>query len=135
MADRRFLIVRLGSLGDIIHTLPASAALRDSFPTAQIDWAVESHWMPVLDGNPDLNSVIPLDRSSTAGVLDSVACLRSAHYTSALDFQSLYKSALLARAAGPHEVLGKCSASIGITRAKARRRFCIPGAAILPVRT
>ena len=106
MADRRFLIVRLGSLGDIIHTLPASAALRDSFPSAQIDWVVESHWMPVLDGNPDLNSVIPLDRSTTAGVLDSVACLRSAHYTSALDFQSLYKSALLARAAGAKEVLG-----------------------------
>ena len=106
MADRRFLIVRLGSLGDIIHTLPASAALRDSFPSAQIDWVVESHWMPVLDGNPDLNSVIPLNRSSTASVLDSVACLRGAHYTSALDFQSLYKSALLARAAGAKEVLG-----------------------------
>lgn len=106
MADRRFLIVRLGSLGDIIHTLPASAALRDSFPNAQIDWVVESHWVPILDGNPDLNSVIPLDRSSTASVLDSVACLRSAHYTSALDFQSLYKSALLARAAAAKEVLG-----------------------------
>ncbi|MGC1686252.1 MAG: glycosyltransferase family 9 protein, partial [Candidatus Acidiferrales bacterium] len=106
MADRRFLIVRLGSLGDIIHTLPASAALRDSFPNAQIDWVVESQWVPILDSNPDLNNVIPLDRSSTASVLDSVACLRSAHYTSALDFQSLYKSALLARAAAAKEVLG-----------------------------
>jgi heptosyltransferase I len=106
MADRRFLIVRLGSLGDIIHTLPASAALRDSFPNAQIDWVVESHWVPILDGNPDLNNVVPLDRSSTASVLDSVACLRSAHYTSALDFQSLYKSALLARAAAAKEVIG-----------------------------
>ncbi|MFZ0038183.1 MAG: glycosyltransferase family 9 protein [Candidatus Acidiferrales bacterium] len=102
----RFLIVRLGSLGDIVHTLPASAALRDSFPYARLDWVVESRWTPILDGNPDLNHVIPLDRSSTAGVLHTVEGLRNAHYTCALEFQSLYKSALLARAAGPKEVLG-----------------------------
>ncbi len=102
----RFLIVRLGSLGDIVHTLPASAALRDSFPYAHLDWVVECRWTPILNGNPDLNKVIPLDRSSTAGVLNSVERLRNEHYTCALDFQSLYKSALLARSAGPKEVVG-----------------------------
>ncbi len=106
MAEQRFLIVRLGSLGDIVHTVPASAALRDSFPYARIDWVVEERWAPLLEGNPDLNHVILLDRSSTAGVLRSVERLRAEHYSCALDFQSLYKSALLSRAAGAREVLG-----------------------------
>jgi heptosyltransferase-1 len=106
MPERRFLIVRLGSLGDIIHTLPASAALRDSFPHARIDWLVELRWRQILDGNRDLNDVITFNRSRIASVVNAVGFLRGSHYTCALDFQSLYKSALIARAAGAREVLG-----------------------------
>ena len=106
MPERRFLIVRLGSLGDIIHTFPASAALRDSFPHARIDWLVEFRWRQILECNSDLNDVITIDRSRMASVVNAVNFLRGAHYTCALDFQSLYKSALLARAAGAREVLG-----------------------------
>jgi len=106
MPERRFLIVRLGSLGDIIHTLPAAAALRDSFPDAQIDWVVESKWRAILDGNRDLNRVICLDRGRASGVVATVRSLRSANYNCAIDFQSLYKSALLAFASGASERLG-----------------------------
>ena len=35
------LVVRLGAMGDVIHALPAVAALRDAFPEARIGWAVE----------------------------------------------------------------------------------------------
>ena len=38
MPEPRFLVVRLGSLGDIVHTFPAVAALRESFPKVQIIW-------------------------------------------------------------------------------------------------
>jgi lipopolysaccharide heptosyltransferase I len=106
MAEQRLLIIRLGSLGDIVHTLPAAAALRDTFPHARLDWVVEERWLPVLDGNPDLNDVIAFNRSSTAEVVRCVERLRGAKYTLALDFQSLYKSALLALSAGADEVLG-----------------------------
>jgi len=106
MPERRFLIVRLGSLGDIIHTLPAAAALRDSFPDAQIDWVVESKWRAILEGNCDLNRVICLDRGRASGVVATVKSLRSANYNCAIDFQSLYKSALLAFASGASERLG-----------------------------
>jgi len=41
MADPRILLVRLSSLSDVVHALPAAAALRDSFPGARIDWAIE----------------------------------------------------------------------------------------------
>jgi len=48
------LIVKLGSIGDIVHTLPALAALRHAFPEAHIDWLVESRCKEILLENPTL---------------------------------------------------------------------------------
>jgi len=45
----RFLIIRLGSLGDIIHGIPAAAALRRHFPQARIDWVVDPRYVELLD--------------------------------------------------------------------------------------
>lgn len=106
MADVSFLIVRLGSLGDIVHTLPAAAALRASFPQARIDWVVESKWLPLLAGNPDVNQAIPLDRSSWSALRARVGRLRAARYDCVLDFQGLYKSAVLARLTGAPKRIG-----------------------------
>jgi heptosyltransferase I len=104
--DPRFLLVRLGSLGDIVHALPAAAALRDTFPSARIDWIVEPKWRRLLEGNPDLSDVISADRGSAGGISASVRRLRSAKYTCAIDFQGLYKSALLAFASGAPRRIG-----------------------------
>lgn len=96
MAEQRFLLVRLGSLGDIIHALPSAAALRDTFPNARIDWVVEAKWARLLKGNPDITNLIVVDRGSRRGFWSAVKQLRAAHYDCAIDFQALYKSALLA---------------------------------------
>ncbi len=106
MSESRFLLVRLGSMGDIVHALPAASALRDTFPTARIDWVVDSKWARLLEGNPDLNNVISLDRKSAGGISAAVRQLRSAKYTHAIDFQALYKSALLAFASGAPRRIG-----------------------------
>ncbi len=106
MPEQRFLLVRLGSLGDIVHALPAAAALRDTFPEARIDWVVDPKWTRVLEGNSDLNNVISLERKSAAGIVAAVKQLRAAHYTHAIDFQGLYKSALLAFASGAPRRIG-----------------------------
>ena len=45
---QRLLIVRLGAMGDIIHTLPAAAALRAAFPEGTIGWVVEERWVELL---------------------------------------------------------------------------------------
>ncbi len=95
MAEMRFLLVRLGSLGDIVHALPAAAALRDAFPRAQIDWLVEPKWRRILEGNRDLNEVISLDRGSLGAIWNTVKALRAREYSCAIDFQGLYKSALI----------------------------------------
>src|SRR5436305_7254092 len=50
----RILVVRLGSLGDIIHTLPAIAMLRDAMPGAFIGWVVEERWAELLCSRGEL---------------------------------------------------------------------------------
>jgi heptosyltransferase I len=94
MPDARYLLVRLGSLGDVIHALPAASALRDAFPEARIDWLIESKWRRLLEGNPDLTEIISLEKKSAAGLISTVRKLRAVRYTCAIDFQGLYKSAL-----------------------------------------
>lgn len=95
MADQRFLLFRMSALGDIAHTLPAAAALRDSFTSARIDWLVDAKWARVLDGNPDVTKIIPLDGRSAQGIAGVIRKLRATNYDCAIDFQGLYRSALL----------------------------------------
>ncbi|MGH9804431.1 MAG: lipopolysaccharide heptosyltransferase I [Candidatus Acidiferrales bacterium] len=112
----RILIVRLGSLGDIVHALPAVAALRDTFPHARLDWLVESRWAELLELNPDLTNVFPVDTrawrraplspATWRGIGALRRMLREANYDAAIDFQGLYKSAVLARLSGAKRRIG-----------------------------
>ena len=58
----RILIVRMGAMGDIIHTLPAAASLRASFPDSRITWVIEPRWMPLLEDNPFLDRIVAFRR-------------------------------------------------------------------------
>ncbi|MGH9774611.1 MAG: glycosyltransferase family 9 protein [Candidatus Acidiferrales bacterium] len=98
--------MKLGSLGDIVHTLPAASALRESFPRAQIDWLIDRTWLPLLEGNADINQAIPLRRGSLSDHWRCIRRLRAGRYECVLDFQSLYKSAMLAMASGAPRILG-----------------------------
>ena len=100
------LVVRLGALGDIIHTLPAVASLKHSFPGASLAWAVEPRWAPLLAANPFVDRVVLLRRETPGGLLASVRELRAARYEFAVDFQGLLKSALVAAAARPGRIYG-----------------------------
>lgn len=102
----KFLIVRMGSMGDVVHTLPAAAVLRESFPQGRIDWLIERKWRALVEGNPGINEIVALDRRVLRDLLAGVGRLRSAHYTCALDFQSLYKSSLLAYCSGAPRRVG-----------------------------
>ncbi|MFZ0211560.1 MAG: glycosyltransferase family 9 protein [Candidatus Acidiferrales bacterium] len=106
MAEERFLVLRMSALGDIVHALPAVAALRESFPRAEIDWLVDKRLSPLLVGNPDINHTIELDRSSWRNVVAGIKRLRAAHYTTALDFQSLYRSAIFGYLSGAPRRVG-----------------------------
>jgi len=102
----RILVIRLSSIGDIVHALPAVAALGESLPEAEIAWAVESRFAELLAGNPFVRRVLPLDtlgwrarwRSAAApeDVVGGLAALRRFRPDVAIDFQGLVKSAALA---------------------------------------
>ncbi len=105
-ARSRILVVRLGAMGDVIHTLPAVASLKHSFPGSRVTWVVEPRWSPLLEGNPFLDRVVLLERGSLRGLLHSWGALRAEGYDLAIDFQGLIKSALAATAARPERIFG-----------------------------
>jgi len=103
----KFLIVRLGSLGDIIHAIPAAAALRARYPRARIDWLVDPRYSSVLQLVEGLDAAIPLDpRAGVRTLLRTIARVRRTKYDAAVDLQGLLKSAVLTRAAGARRVIG-----------------------------
>ena len=100
------LVVRLSAMGDLIHTLPAVASLKHSFPGSRISWVVSSRWADLLEGNPFVDRVIPFDRKSLAAVRSAARELRSERYDAAVDFQGLIQSSLVAAAARPERIYG-----------------------------
>jgi len=110
------LIVKLGSIGDIVHTLPALAALRQAFPEAHIDWLVESRSKEILIGNPCLNDLLEVDTlswrrrllvpSTWVEILERLRSLRARHYDVVFDFQGLWKSGVFCRLARSHRRIG-----------------------------
>ncbi len=102
----RILVVRLGAMGDIVHTLPAVATLKYNCPGARLTWLVEPRWAALLEENPHVDRVVRLRRHSAAGLLESWRDLRSEPYDLAVDFQGLIKSALAAAAARPASIFG-----------------------------
>jgi len=103
--DRRVLIVRLGALGDLVHALPAVAALRDAWPEARIDWLVDTRYRALLDFVPVVNRVIVIG-SPTTSIVGAVRSLRRERYDTAIDLQGLIKSAAMARLSGARTVVG-----------------------------
>ncbi|MYD70432.1 MAG: lipopolysaccharide heptosyltransferase I [Acidobacteria bacterium] len=92
----RLLIVRLGAVGDIIHTLPVAAALRRKFPDATVDWAVDERYAELLELTPVIDRPIVLASRSRPAVAAWLAFrreLRDGGYDVALDLQGLAKSA------------------------------------------
>jgi heptosyltransferase-1 len=102
---RSVLIVRLGALGDLVHALPAVAALRDAWPDARIDWLVDARYRALLEFVPVVNRVIVVG-GAEASLVGVVRALRRERYDTAIDLQGLIKSAVLARLSGANTVLG-----------------------------
>ncbi len=103
----KILIVKLSSIGDIVHTLPTLAAIRRALPDAEISWAVEKSAAEILRGNTMIDNLIEIDTRSMrggkmiGGILRNsgrqIKNLRVSDYDVALDFQGLLKSAAIAK--------------------------------------
>ncbi len=102
----RILVVRLGSMGDVIAALPAVASLKHSIPHSKITWVIDPKWSLLLEGNPYVDSVVHLDRRTFTGLRNAWRELRADRYDFAEDFQGLVKSALVATLARPERIFG-----------------------------
>jgi heptosyltransferase-1 len=116
----KILVVRLGALGDIVHAIPAAAAVRTAYPDARIDWLVEAKHRGMVDLVTCVDRSITLERRTIAGWAEVVRTMRQVGYDWAIDLQGLLKSAVLARASGARRVAGF---SIWHLREKSARPF------------
>jgi lipopolysaccharide heptosyltransferase I len=94
----RILVVKLSSLGDLFHALPAVHTLRTALG-AEVDWVVQAEYRELVGCFTDVADVIPFERRAWARGLGSfLRRLRSRRYELVVDLQGLLKSALIARA-------------------------------------
>jgi len=97
-----FILVRLSSLGDIIHALPAFSALRRRRPEARISWAVEPRGRPLLELVPGLDRIVVVKKMAWPKALKA----GREEELVALDFQGLIKSGMITRLSGAKRRIG-----------------------------
>lgn len=124
----RLLIVRLGSMGDVIHALPAATLLRRAFPTATLGWMIEERWAQLLCapdtprmgmrclGRPLLDAVhvvntlawrlAPFSDETWKEAGAARRAVRAAKYQLAIDFQGTVRTALISRWTGAEGFAG-----------------------------
>lgn len=105
MGSECILVVRLSSMGDIIHALPAVASLKHSFPERALWWLVARRWIELLEGNPFVDRLLALE-PGLGGYWKLWQQLRTARFALAVDLQGLIRSALLASLSRPERLYG-----------------------------
>jgi heptosyltransferase-1 len=113
--QKALLMVKLSSIGDVVHALPFSAAVGRSFPHLKLIWAVEEANAPLLRGNPYLHRIVevprqlrrwPMDHAARAAMHALRQQLAELQIDVSVDLQGLTKSALVACASGARIRLG-----------------------------
>ena len=128
-ARMNLLVVRLGAMGDVIHTMHAVARLRQAMPDTQIGWMIEERWSellcaigaprsgaarsparPLVDAIHSVNTKAwrksPLSGETRRQFSSALKEVREQEYDLAIDFQGAIKSALLARLSRAKTVFG-----------------------------
>ena len=118
----RILMVRLSSIGDLVHTLPALSALRRRFPDATIDWLVETRHRDVLLSNPEVSELVEVDTlgwrrrlfspRTWKEIAASIREIRKRDYDVVLDLQGTIKSSVAARLAKSERHVGFATSAL-----------------------
>jgi heptosyltransferase I len=113
----RIVIVKLSAIGDVVHALPAVAALRRALPAAHLAWVVEKRAAAILKDSPVIDDLIeidtrawrkrPVSRATLSGLREGFARVRGdAPIDVAVDFQGLLKSAMVIKATKARRRIG-----------------------------
>ena len=118
-APASLLVIKPSSLGDVVHTLPAVALLRDAYPEADITWVINPEWAPLLRGNKSVDHVHIFPRGELGGfgfsknLLPWLRQVGRLQPDLALDFQGLLRSALIGKLSHPRKFVGLSDAREG----------------------
>src|SRR4030065_1675338 len=114
--EKRILIVKPSSLGDIIHSLPVLWALRKTYPDAYIGWVVKEFWQDVLTDNPLIDHLIIL-RKGVSGIISAIRETRSLRFDTVIDLQGLIRSGIITYLSG-------AKTRTGFSNAREFAHFC-----------
>lgn len=116
------LFIKPGSLGDVVHALPAAAALHDAWPDTSLTWVVDPRWAPILSNNPAVDRRLLFPREQFRGIPGAMRAgkwfseLRSLKPDLAIDLQGLFRSAMIATCARAKRKIGLSDAREGAIR-------------------
>lgn len=114
---KNILLIKMSSLGDVLHTLPFAAELRKLYPKAKITWLVHPQFAGFVPDPPVIDEVIYFDKKkfNKMGLSEKwqyfcelKELLHSKHFDLVLDMQGLFKSAVMAAMSGCDNRLGYC---------------------------
>lgn len=110
------LIVKLSAIGDVIHALPVSYTIKETFPYAKVTWVVEPPAYDLLTMNPYVDKIILFEKKefkTFSGFFEKFSPFRkeiqAESYDAVLDLQGLFKSAAIAFFAKSNIKLGICN--------------------------
>ena len=123
--SRRVLIVRIGAMGDVLHAMPAVAAMRQRHPEWRIAWAIDPCWRELLQTDEatarsaampliDRCHVVPTRRwkqrpvslETLAGIRGVRRELRTEDFDLCVDMQGSIRSSMIGRMAGARSFVG-----------------------------
>jgi lipopolysaccharide heptosyltransferase II len=120
--ELRILVTRLRYLGDVILTMPAVAALKERYPEAEIDYAVERPYADILELNPVLSRIVRLSRNARRAPAE-IAEIRRRRYVACIDLFHNPRSALMLFLAG---IPIRAGGARGIRRRLYTHRYTVP---------
>lgn len=117
MEYNNILIIKMSSLGDVLHTLPFVAELRERFPHARLTWLVHPQFSGFVPDPPMVDEVIYFDKvkfnkmslgKKWSCFKEMRSLLHSRNFDLVIDMQGLFKSAVLAAISGCNNRIGYC---------------------------
>lgn len=117
MEYNNILIIKMSSLGDVLHTLPFVAELRERFPQARLTWLVHPQFSGFVPDPPMVDEVIYFDKvkfnkmslgKKWSCFKEMRSLLHSRNFDLVIDMQGLFKSAVLAAISGCNNRIGYC---------------------------
>jgi heptosyltransferase-1 len=107
----RICIIKLSAMGDIIHAMVALEFIKKNYRNARIDWIVENGFKGVLENNPNIDNILPVNlksiKTKKMEIFNQIKLLNKYsknNYDMVIDAQGLIKSAIVAKLVGSKTV-------------------------------